>query len=249
MRSTILLIESDDRNRTTFARLLTSGGHDVIAASRLEDGLRSSGPSSPDLVILSWTGPSATDLDMQRLRKHEPTRKSQIIVTANGHASNQAVSVLASGADDFVRLPFDEAEFLARIDACLRRRLGRSPNDRLTAGPIVLDRKIHCLCVGEVNIDLAPTEFRLMTFFLENQGRVFSRDELLSGAWTKNIGAGRRTVDVHVRRLRQQLEPFGCDHMIQTVRSFGYRFSVGSSDGRQRSANRPAVERERRRDA
>src|SRR5881394_2894261 len=79
-------------------------------------------------------------------------------------------------------------------------------------------------------VDLAPTEFRLMAFFLENQGRVFSRDELLRRAWSKNVKAGHRTVDVHVRRLRQLLEPFGCDRCIQTVRGFGYRFAQAFGD-------------------
>ena len=97
--------------------------------------------------------------------------------------------------------------------------------DQLTAGPVVLDKAVHCLTVNDQLVELAPTEFRLMAFFLENQGRVFSRDELLRRAWSKNIKAGHRTVDVHVRRLRQLLEPFGCDDLIQTVRGFGYRFA------------------------
>jgi len=86
--------------------------------------------------------------------------------------------------------------------------------------------------VSDQLIDLAPTEFRLMAFFLENQGRVFSRDELLRRAWSKNIKAGHRTVDVHVRRLRQLLEPFECDSYIQTVRGFGYRFAQPTVDVR-----------------
>jgi two-component system phosphate regulon response regulator PhoB len=84
------------------------------------------------------------------------------------------------------------------------------------------------MLVNDRVVDLAPTEFRLMAFLLENQGRVFNRNELLTRAWAKNIKAGHRTVDVHVRRLRQQLEPFGCEDMIQTVRGFGYRFSAES---------------------
>jgi two-component system phosphate regulon response regulator PhoB len=98
--------------------------------------------------------------------------------------------------------------------------------DTLTAGPVVLDRSVHRVLVSNRVVDLAPTEFRLMAFFLENQGRVFSRSELLTRAWKRNIKAGHRTVDVHVRRLRRQLEPFGCEDMIQTVRGFGYRLSA-----------------------
>src|SRR5262249_41829306 len=102
--------------------------------------------------------------------------------------------------------------------------------DLLVAGPVTLDKAVHCLTVNEQSIDLAPTEFRLMAFFLENQGRVFSRDELLRRAWSKNIKAGHRTVDVHVRRVRQLLEPFDCDGYIQTVRGFGYRFAQPTLD-------------------
>ena len=96
----------------------------------------------------------------------------------------------------------------------------------------MLDKGVHVLLVSDRPVSLAPTEFRLMSFFLENQGRVFSRDELLRRAWSRKIKAGHRTVDVHVRRLRQLLEPFGCDDMIQTVRGFGYRFSVNGTQAR-----------------
>jgi two-component system phosphate regulon response regulator PhoB len=91
---------------------------------------------------------------------------------------------------------------------------------------------VHSLTVNQQLVDLAPTEFRLLAFFLENQGRVFSRDELLRRAWSRNIRAGHRTVDVHVRRLRQLLEPFECDALIQTVRGFGYRFAQLGRDAR-----------------
>ena len=102
----------------------------------------------------------------------------------------------------------------------------------LTAGPLVLDKGIHRLLVDGKEVSLSPAEFRLLAFLLENQGRVFSREELLRGAWPKNITAGGRTVDVHVRRLRQLLEPFGCDDIIQTVRSFGYRLVATARDSR-----------------
>jgi len=109
------------------------------------------------------------------------------------------------------------------VNACLRRPLATVKPDQLTAGPLVLDKGIHRLLVHGREVSLSPAEFRLLAFLLDNQGRVFSRDELLRGAWPKHITAGGRTVDVHVRRLRQLLEPFGCDDVIQTVRSFGYR--------------------------
>ena len=96
----------------------------------------------------------------------------------------------------------------------------------------MLDKAVHRLLVRGKEVALSPAEFRLLAFLLENQGRVFSRDELLRGAWPKNITAGGRTVDVHVRRLRQLLEPFGCDDIIQTVRSFGYRLALPTLEPR-----------------
>jgi two-component system phosphate regulon response regulator PhoB len=134
-----------------------------------------------------------------------------------------AVAALEFGADDCLALPFEPSELVARVNACLRRPLATVKPDQLSAGPLVLDKGIHRLLVHGREISLSPAEFRLLAFLLENQGRVFSRDELLRGAWPKHITAGGRTVDVHVRRLRQLLEPFGCDDIIQTVRSFGYR--------------------------
>ncbi len=102
----------------------------------------------------------------------------------------------------------------------------------------MLDKAVHRLLVRGKEVALSPAEFRLLAFLLENQGRVFSRDELLRGAWPKNITAGGRTVDVHVRRLRQLLEPFGCDDIIQTVRSFGYRLALPSAEARGAIAER-----------
>jgi two-component system phosphate regulon response regulator PhoB len=114
--------------------------------------------------------------------------------------------------------------------------------DELTAGALVLDKAMHRLTIRGREVALSPAEFRLLAFLLENQGRVFSRDELLRGAWPKNITAGGRTVDVHVRRLRQLLEPFGCDGIIQTVRSFGYRLMPPSRDAQVKAAAaRPAT--------
>ena len=106
----------------------------------------------------------------------------------------------------------------------MRRAAAGARSDQLAAGPLVLDKAGHCLRVNDRPIELAPTEFRLIAFFLENRDRVFGRDELLRRAWPRTIKAGHRTVDVHVRRLREHLEPFGLDELIQTVRGFGYRF-------------------------
>jgi two-component system phosphate regulon response regulator PhoB len=169
---------------------------------------------------------------LAQLREAEATRHSRLIIWAEQTDIPNAVTALEFGADDCLALPFDAAELVARVNACLRRPLAAMRPDQLTAGPLVLDKAVHRLMVTGQEVPLSPAEFRLLAFLLENQGRVFSREELLRGAWPKHITAGGRTVDVHVRRLRQLLEPFGCDGIIQTVRSFGYRLTLPNRDSR-----------------
>src|SRR5690606_24196864 len=139
-----------------------------------------------------------------------PTRSSRIVVWAEQSSMPEAVACLEWGADDCVALPLEVAEFVARIGAALRRAPAVVHSDRLTAGPLVLDQGMHCLFVAGRAVALAPAELALLAFLLEGQGRVFGRDELLRRAWSGSVRAGRRTVDVHVRRLRQILEPYGC---------------------------------------
>jgi two-component system, OmpR family, phosphate regulon response regulator PhoB len=222
MSSSILIVHGDEHVRVTVRDLLEQAGHDVIASGELSFGHA----GRPDLLLISWTALSPVADSLQRLRSHDVTRQSRIVVLAPRSDVRAAITALELGADDCITVPFEGEELLVRVHACLRRPPSVARLDRLTAGPVVLDRAVHQMFVNEKAVTLAPTEFRLMAFFLENQGRVFSRNELLTRAWTKNIKAGHRTVDVHVRRLRQQLEPFGCEDMIQTVRGFGYRFSA-----------------------
>ena len=194
-----------------------------------------------DLIIFPWTSLKPVRESLGRLREDVATCQSRLIVWAPRADIHEAVNVLEFGADDCLAVPFDRAELIARVNACLRRPAATTRPDLLVAGPVMLDKAIHYLLVNEQPVDLAPTEFRLMAFFLENQGRVFSRDELLRRAWSKNITAGHRTVDVHVRRLRQLLEPFGCDDFIQTVRGFGYRFAASSRKVRAHAGNGTAT--------
>jgi two-component system phosphate regulon response regulator PhoB len=220
MGSSILIVHGEKQLRASARNLLEKAGHDVREARDLgqSNGFR------PDLLLISWTVLSPVADSLQRLRRHDTTRQTRIIVLAPRPDLRAAINALELGADDCLAVPFEGEELLVRVSACLRRPPSSPQADRLVAGAIVLDRGVHRLLVGDNALELAPTEFRLMAFFLENQGRVFSRSELLARAWAKNIHAGPRTVDVHVRRLRQQLEPYGHDKMIQTVRGFGYRF-------------------------
>lgn len=226
MGSAVLVVHAEKPLREAARGMLELAGHAVHEAHELASAWRLVDTVRPDLLLLPWTSSKPVRESLARLREHGATREARVIVWAAQSDMREAFNALEFGADDCLAVPFDRSELIARVNACLRRPTAAATRpDLLVAGPVLLDKAVHCLTVNEQLIELAPTEFRLMAFFLENQGRVFSRDELLRRAWSKNIRAGYRTVDVHVRRLRQLLEPFDCDGYIQTVRGFGYRFA------------------------
>lgn len=219
MSKSLLLIHPDDAVRRDIRTRFAAEDFDLFEAN--EFGLGDS--LDPDIVLVDWTSLNPISQSLQWIRGKCDSPELQIFVLATESDYNDAVRSLELGADDCIAFPLRGDELLIRVRVALSRPHNGEVFDQLTAGPIVLDRKIHRVQVKEHNLELAPTEFRLLAFLLENQGRVFSRNELLSRAWSSNVKAGDRTVDVHVRRLRQQLEPFHCSQMIQTVRGFGYR--------------------------
>lgn len=222
MRSDILIVQPDPEQCAAIRSLLESQGHSVSEADSVAAAGSLVRHTRPDVVLVHWdTALASSDFLDATVRGNGRSRCA--IITARDSELSDALSAIELGYDDCVRIPANEAELLARLNASLRRRQIQD-DDEIAIGPLLLDKRIHCLCVDGEQVQLAPTEYRLLSFFLENPGRVFNRDEILKGAWQKNITAGSRTVDVHVRRLRQILEPYGCDKMIQTVRSFGYRF-------------------------
>jgi two-component system phosphate regulon response regulator PhoB len=239
MGGSVLLIHDDAALRQSARRALETAGYGVTEAADLVSGWRIIETAKPEVVALPWASSRDTRDTLLRLREREATRNCRIVVFAAQSAMSDAVAALEFGADDCVTLPLESSELVARVGATLRRPPAVVRPDQLTAGPLVLDKAMHCLWVHGSAVALAPTEFRLLAFLLENQGRVFSRDELLRRAWSKNVNAGHRTVDVHVRRLRQLLEPFDCDDLIQTVRGFGYRLASSVRDAR--AASGPAV--------
>jgi len=223
MDGAVLVIHDEQALRAAAREALTQAGRQVAEAAEIAAALTVAARVRPAVIVLPWVGRRPVREALARLREADATRRSRLIVWAEHGHMPSAVAALEFGADDCLALPFEPSELVARVNACLRRPLATVKPDELTAGPLVLDKGVHRLLVQGQDVSLSPAEFRLLAFLLENQGRVFSRDELLRGAWPKHITAGGRTVDVHVRRLRQLLEPFGCDDIIQTVRSFGYR--------------------------
>jgi two-component system phosphate regulon response regulator PhoB len=232
MHGAVLLVHDEQAVRATARAALAAAGHEVAEAADIAVAVQVAERTRPAVILLPWLGRRPVREALARLRDSEATRRSRLIVWAEQTEIGNAVTALELGADDCLALPFDAAELVARVSACLRRPLATTRPDQLTAGPLELDKAVHRLTVRGNEVALSPAEFRLLAFLLENQGRVYSRAELLRGAWPKNVSAGGRTVDVHVRRLRQLLEPFGCDSLIQTVRSFGYRLVASSREAR-----------------
>jgi two-component system phosphate regulon response regulator PhoB len=219
MSHSIFVIHPEQSIRDAARRLLEPVGFEVDEAREL----RFSDLPSPDVLLVAWATLGPVDKALHWLRNQDSTRQSRIILIVSRADMCEAIGALEQGADDCVAEPFETQELLVRINVSLHRPASARGGERLRAGPVVLDRQVHAVSVYERNVELAPTEFRLMAFLLEHQGRVFSRKELLNRALSANVKAGHRTVDVYVRRLRQQLERFGCQNMIQTVRGFGYR--------------------------
>ena len=225
MMKTVLLVHPNSRVLKDVRTLLA--GEDYELTESRELSLADLG--SHDAALIAWEALRPVSESLLWLQRTAAANDVRVIVLASQSDYTPAVHALEFGADDVIRVPLHGDELLLRLHACLSRPRSMSSDDRLVAGPIVLDRRLHRVSVKDENLELAPTEFRLLAFLLENQGRVFSRNELLTRAWANNVKAGHRTVDVHVRRLRQQLERFRCEDMIQTVRGFGYRLRADES--------------------
>ena len=181
----------------------------------------------PDLILLDWMLPGTSGIDLaRRLRRAESTRAVPIILlTARGEEEDK-VRGFEVGVDDYVTKPFSPRELVARMWAVLRRASPGGEEDRVELGDLLLDNASHRVSVGGEELHLGPTEFRLLHFFMTHPERVYSRGQILDRVWGGNVYIEERTVDVHIRRLRKALEPSGHDHVLQTVRGSGYRFSA-----------------------
>ena len=181
----------------------------------------------PDLILLDWMLPGTSGIDLaRRLRRAESTRAVPIILlTARGEEEDK-VRGFEVGVDDYVTKPFSPRELVARMWAVLRRVSPGGEEDRIELGDLLLDNASHRVSVGGEELHLGPTEFRLLHFFMTHPERVYSRGQILDRVWGGNVYIEERTVDVHIRRLRKALEPSGHDHVLQTVRGSGYRFSA-----------------------
>ena len=227
MTPTILAVEDEPAIRELLKVNLADAGYDVRTAEDAESARRMLDGELPDLVLLDWMLPGLSGLAFaKQLRSDARTRELPIImVTARGDEADR-VAGLEAWVDDYVTKPFSPRELKARIKAVLRRRAPEAAQEPLSAGPIRLDPASHRVTVDGRPLHLGPTEFRLLRFFLARPERVHTRAQLLDHVWGDHVYIEERTVDVHIRRLRLALEPFGAQDLIETVRGAGYRLAA-----------------------
>jgi len=226
-RKTILIVEDEQPIREMVAFALGRAGYDLVEAGDVSEAYEQMSHKLPDLILLDWMLPGASGIELaRRMKRDELTRDIPIVMlTARGEEEDK-VSGLEAGADDYVTKPFSPRELIARIKAVLRRVSPADENARVEVNGLVLDSESHRVMAGSEPIDMGPTEFRLLEFFMTHPERVYSRAQLLDRIWGRNAYVEERTVDVHILRLRKALAVQGYDAMIQTVRGVGYRFSA-----------------------
>ena len=223
----ILVVEDEDAIREMLLMVLEQASLNVIAAASAEDALQALAENRVDLLLLDWMLPGMSGVELARRLKREPGYKDLpiILLTARGEEEDK-IRGLEIGADDYVTKPFSPKELIARIKAVMRRSGKLTEAGQLSVGDLTLDAEQHRLTIAGNSVDVSPTEFRLMQFFMTNPDKVYSRTHLLDQVWGRSVYIEERTVDVHIRRLRKLLAEFGREDLIQTVRGFGYRFSM-----------------------
>lgn len=227
MAANILIVEDEPAIQELLALNIIQAGHQPIRALTVEQAQLIMQDTIPDLILLDWMLPGMSGIEFARKLKADEISKSIpiIMLTARGEESDK-IRGLEVGADDYVTKPFSPRELNARIKAVLRRRAPQMTEDPIEAGGLRLDPTTHRVTANNKTIDLGPTEFKLLHYFMSNAERVHSRSQLLDRVWGDKVFVEDRTVDVHIRRLRLALEASGHENLIQTVRGAGYRFSA-----------------------
>jgi two-component system phosphate regulon response regulator PhoB len=223
--ATILIVEDEPAIQELVAVNLKHAGFPVVRAGSAEEAESAIRDALPDLIVLDWMLPGQSGLALARkLRAGERTRELPIIMlTARVHEEDK-VQGLEAGADDYLTKPFSPKELVARVRAVLRRRAPHLAGETVAIGDLMLNPATHEALVAGQQIELGPTEFRLLFFFMTHTERVYTRARLLDEVWGDHVFIEERTVDVHVRRLRAALEPSGRHELLETVRGTGYRF-------------------------
>jgi two-component system, OmpR family, phosphate regulon response regulator PhoB len=225
----ILIVDDEAAIRDMVAFALRKGEFDPVHAADAREAQAAIVETVPDLILLDWMLPGTSGLDLaRRWRKESLTREVPIIMLTARGEENDRVSGLDAGVDDYVVKPFSARELLARVRAVIRRTRGETEDGSIAVGGLRIDGAGHRVFAGAQPVHVGPTEFRLLHFLISHSERVYSRAQLLDQVWGGNVYVEERTVDVHIRRLRKTLEPYGLDNLVQTVRGAGYRFSTSA---------------------
>jgi two-component system phosphate regulon response regulator PhoB len=223
--ATILVVEDEPQVQELLAVNLEHAGHRVLRAGSAEEAEAAIREELPDVLILDWMLPGESGVALaRRLRSAERTQRLPILMLTARAMEHDKISGLEAGADDYLTKPFSPKELAARIKAVLRRRAPELADDVVQIAGLRLDPAGKRVTANGQVVDLGPTEFRLLHFLMTHPERIYSRAQLLDQVWGDHVFIEERTVDVHIRRLRKELEPTGHDRLVDTVRGSGYGF-------------------------
>jgi two-component system phosphate regulon response regulator PhoB len=223
MKAKIFIVEDEPSIATLVKYNLEKENYIVFISNNGEEGLKEIKKTEPDLVLLDWMLPDLSGIDIcNALRKESKYKNLPIIMLTAKNQEEDKVLGLNKGADDYLVKPFSHKELIARVKALLRRSKPSKVEDLVSFKDLTIDRLQRRVFRGNVEIDLGPTEYKLIDFFITSPTRVYSREQLLENIWTSNINVELRTVDVHIRRLRQAINLPNSKDLIRTVRSAGY---------------------------
>ncbi|CAM3727794.1 phosphate response regulator transcription factor PhoB [Rahnella victoriana] len=227
MARRILVVEDEAPIREMVCFVLEQNGYQAVEAEDFDSAIGQLAEPYPELILLDWMLPGGSGIQfIKHLKREALTREIPVMMlTARGEEEDR-VRGLEVGADDYITKPFSPKELVARIKAVMRRISPMAVEEVIDMQGLSLDPSSHRVMANEQALDMGPTEFKLLHFFMTHSERVYSREQLLNNVWGTNVYVEDRTVDVHIRRLRKALETSGHDRMIQTVRGTGYRFST-----------------------
>jgi two-component system phosphate regulon response regulator PhoB len=227
--SRILVVEDEPAIAELIAMNLRHGGHDVVLAEDAAQAQQAVDGEMPDLVLLDWMLPDQSGIVLARRWRAAPRTKALpvIMLTARAEETDK-IAGLDAGADDYLTKPFSTNELMARIRAVLRRKLPEALDVAIEIAGLRLDPATHRVTRAGAELKLGPTEFRLLHFLMAHPERVHSRSQLLDKVWGDHVYIEERTVDVHVKRLREALAPAGCGALVETVRGAGYRLAAAA---------------------
>lgn len=223
---TVLIVDDEAPIREMIAVALEMADYNCLEAENAQQAHALVIDKRPDLILLDWMMPGTSGVELARRLKRDPlTAETPVIMlTAKGEEDNK-VQGLEAGADDYITKPFSPRELVARLKAVLRRTTPKGIEDPVEVDGLVLDPASHRVSSHDEPLEIGPTEFRLLQFFMTHQERAYTRNQLLDQVWGGNVYVEERTVDVHIRRLRKALGEKH-EHLVQTVRGTGYRFST-----------------------